>query len=157
MDMDVSLLNPFLSSCQDAFSQMFNIAPQNKDPYLLNPIGTHPWEISGIVGVSGDEIGIVAFRLHKLLASKMLEISGVTVDSDEERDAMEKDLVTEFTNIITGNAVSAITKRNISVSAPFVLSGPNHEISWPRNTKIIAVPFITRQGTFEVDLCFKDR
>ncbi len=154
--MDVSLLNPFLSSCQDAFAQMFNITPQHKDPYLLHP-GTHPWEISGVVGVSGDEIGIVAFRLHKLLASKMLEISGISVDSEEERDAMEKDLVTEFTNIITGNAVSAITNRNITVSAPFVLSGVNHEISWPKNTKVIAVPFITRQGSFEVDLCFKDR
>ena len=123
----------------------------------MNPVGTHPWEISGIVGVSGDEVGIVAFRLHRLLASKMLEISGVTADSDEEREAMEKDLVTEFTNIITGNAVSAISSKNISVSAPIVKSGANHEISWPRNTKIIAVPFITRQGTFEVDLCFRDR
>ena len=102
-------------------------------------------------------MGIVAFRLHRLLASKMLEISGVTADSDEEREAMEKDLVTEFTNIITGNAVSAISSKNISVSAPIVKSGANHEISWPRNTKIIAVPFITRQGTFEVDLCFRDR
>ena len=155
--MDVSLLNPFLSSCQEAFSQMFNIAPQNKPPYLLNPIGTHPWEVSGIVGVSGDEMGIVAFRLHRLLATKMLDISGVEADTDEEKEAMEKDLVTEFTNIITGNAVSAIPNKNITVSAPFILSGPNHEIPWPKNTKIIAVPFITRQGSFEVDLCFKER
>ncbi len=154
--MEVSLLNPFLSSCQEAFSQMFNIAPQNKDPYLLPPVGTHPWEISGVVGVSGDEAGIVAFRLHRILATKMLSISGIEADSNEEKEAMEKDLVTEFTNIITGNAVSAITNKNISVSAPFILSGQNHEIPWPKNTKIIAVPFTTRQGNFEVDLCFKD-
>jgi chemotaxis protein CheX len=155
--MDVTLLNPFLSSCQDAFSQMFNITPQNKEPYLLNPVGTHPWEISGIVGVSGDESGIVAFRLHRILAGKMLDISGITAESEFERDAMEKDLVTEFTNIITGNAISAIPNKNINVSAPIVKAGANHEISWPRNAKIIAVPFITRQGSFEVDLCFKDR
>ncbi|MBQ1832937.1 MAG: chemotaxis protein CheX [Treponema sp.] len=153
--MEASFLNPFLSACQDAFSQMFNIVPQNKQPYLLNPIGTHPWEISGIVAVSGDEIGIVAFRLHKLLASKMLDISGVMTDSPEEKEAMTKDLVTEFTNIITGNAISAMTTKNISVSAPYILLGENHVISWPRNTHIIGVPFITRQGTFEVDLCFK--
>ena len=124
--MDVSFLNPFLSSCQDAFSQMFNISPQHKDPYLLNPVGTHPWEISGI-----------------------------TTSSVEEKEAMEKDLVTEFTNVITGNAVSAITNKNINVSAPYVITGPNHVIPWPRNTPIIGVPFITRQGTFEVNLCFK--
>ena len=153
--MDVSFLNPFLSSCQDAFSQMFNISPQHKDPYLLNPVGTHPWEISGIVAVSGDEVGILAFRLHKLLATKMLDISGITTSSVEEKEAMEKDLVTEFTNVITGNAVSAITNKNINVSAPYVITGPNHVIPWPRNTPIIGVPFITRQGTFEVNLCFK--
>ena len=152
--MDVSILNPFLSSCQDAFSQMFNIAPQNKTPYLVNPVGTHPWEISGMVTVSGDAVGMVAFRLHRVLATKMLDITGVTVDTPEEKEAMEKDLVTEFTNVITGNAVSALPG-NITVSAPFILSGENHVISWPKNTPVIGVPFITRQGNFEVDLSFR--
>ncbi|MBQ2601069.1 MAG: chemotaxis protein CheX [Treponema sp.] len=153
--MDASILNPFLSSCKDAFSQMFGILPQNKDPYLLNPVSTHPWEISGIVGVSGDAVGIVAFRLHRILARKMLEISGITIDSPEERESMERDLVTEFTNVITGNAVSAIVSRNITVSSPIVIVGANHVISWLKNTHIIGVPFSTRHGMFEVDLCFK--
>ena len=153
--MNASFLNPFLTSCQDAFSQMFNIAPQNREPFLLNPASTHQWEISGVVAVSGDEMGVVAFRLHRLLASKMLEISGVKVETAEEKEAMEKDLVTEFTNVITGNAVSAISDRNITVSAPFVLMGENHVINWPKNVRIIGVPFVTRQGSFEVDLCFR--
>ncbi len=153
--MDVSLINPFLSACEDTFATMFNIIPQHKPPYLLNPISAHSWEISGIVAVSGDVTGVVAFRLHKILADKMLDISGVSVDSPEEKDEMAGQLVSELTNIITGNAVSAITTKNISVSAPVIRSGENHVIPWPRTTRIIGVPFYTRQGAFEVNVCFK--
>lgn len=153
--MDVSVINPFLSACEEAFVTMFNIVPQHKDPYLLNPSATHMWEISGLVAVSGDEIGIVVFRLHKRLAAKMLELSGITLDSPEEKEEMEKGLVSEFTNIITGNAVSAIKNKNITVSAPNVSAGENHVIPWPRTARIMAVPFYTKEGIFEVDICFR--
>ncbi len=152
--MEASFLNPFLSSCQEAFVTMFNLESQHKQPYLLNPIGNNSWEISGLVAVNGEETGIVAFRLHKILANKMLELSGITIESPEEQEAMMKDLATEFTNIITGNAVSSI-KKNIFVSSPDIRYGEDHEIPWPRSTKIIAVPFYTKFGSFEVDLCFK--
>ena len=75
--------------------------------------------------------------------------------SPEEQEEMEKGLVSEFTNIITGNAVTAITDRNITVSAPAIRFGEDHVIPWPRNNKIIAVPFYTKVGVFEVDLCFR--
>ncbi|HAM78249.1 MAG: chemotaxis protein CheX [Treponema sp.] len=153
--MEASFLNPFLSACEEAFVTMFNISPEHRQPYLLNPIAQHSWEISGLVAVSGDETGIVAFRLHKILAAKMIQLSNIEISSPEELEDMEKGLVSEFTNIITGNAVSAITDRNISVSAPDIRYGENHVIPWPRSAKILAVPFYTKHGTFEVDLCFK--
>ena len=153
--MEASFLNPFLSACQEAFVTMFNIGPEPRQPYLLNPIAQHSWEISGLVAVSGDETGIVAFRLHKILAAKMIQLSNIEISSPEELEEMEKGLVSEFTNIITGNAVSAIKGKDISVSAPDIRFGENHVIPWPRSTKVIAVPFYTKHGTFEVDLCFK--
>ena len=153
--MEASFLNPFLSACEEAFVTMFNISPEHRQPYLLNPIAQHSWEFSGLVAVSGDETGIVAFRLHKILAAKMIQLSNIEISSPEELEDMEKGLVSEFTNIITGNAVSAITDRNISVSAPDIRYGENHVIPWPRSAKILAVPFYTKHGTFEVDLCFK--
>ncbi|MBO4320038.1 MAG: chemotaxis protein CheX [Treponema sp.] len=152
--MEASFLNPFLTACMEAFKTMFNLEPQHKQPYLLNPIGNNSWEISGLVAVNGEETGIVAFRLHKILAAKMLELSGIRIESPEEQEEMMKGLVEEFTNIITGNAVSNI-KKNILVSAPDIRYGEDHVIPWPRSTKIIAVPFYTKFGSFEVDLCFK--
>jgi len=152
--MDVSTINPFLSACEEAFQTMFNINPQHKDPYLLNPGTTHMWEVSGLVKVSGDETGIVVFRLQKRLAEKLLELSGITLESPEDLEPMEKDFVSEFTNIITGNAVSAMQQKTIIVSSPLIRVGENHPIPWPAKTRIIGVPFYTKQGIFEVDLSF---
>ena len=71
--MDVKIINPFLVSCENAFKNMFDMPPQHKDPYLLDPNAGHAWEISGLLGITGDYNGVVAFRLHKILADKMLE------------------------------------------------------------------------------------
>ncbi|MBQ9494164.1 MAG: chemotaxis protein CheX [Treponema sp.] len=153
--MDVRVINPFLTSCENAFSNMFNLTPQHKEPYLLDAKTGHAWEISGLLGLTGDCDGVVAFRLHKILADKMLERSGIKADTIKEREELSKQLVSEFTNIISGNAISEIRDKNISVSPPVVVTGKNHMLSWPKNYPIVAIPFVTSHGPFEVDVCFK--
>ena len=77
--MDVKIINPFLISCENAFKNMFDMPPQHKDPYLLDPNAGHAWEISGLLGLMGDCNGVVAFRLHKIFADKMLERSSICI------------------------------------------------------------------------------
>ncbi len=153
--MNAKIINPFLSAGLSTFESMFSIAPTNKEPYLLQVDMGHPWEISGLLGITGDYHGIVAFRLHKILSLKMLELSGMTVANKDEQEEMATGLVSEFTNIIAGNAVSMIPDVNLKVSPPVTVSGRNHVISWPRNYPVIAIPFVTKHGPFEVDVCFK--
>ncbi|MFA6857244.1 MAG: chemotaxis protein CheX, partial [Treponema sp.] len=113
------------------------------------------WEISGLLGLTGDYTGVLAFRLHVVLAAKMLEISGMQTDSAEENEELSSQLVSEFTNIIGGNAASAITHKNINITPPVVIKGRDHSISWPRNYPVVAIPFVTQFGPFEVDVCLK--
>ena len=153
--MNAKIINPFLSAGLSTIESMFSIAPTNKEPYLLQVDMGHPWEISGLLGITGDYNGIVAFRLHKILSLKMLELSGMTVANKDEQEEMATGLVSEFTNIIAGNAVSMIPDVNLKVSPPVTVSGRNHVISWPRNYPVIAIPFVTKHGPFEVDVCFK--
>ena len=153
--MNAKIINPFLSAGLSTFESMFSIAPTNKEPYLLQVDMGHPWEISGLLGITGDYNGIVAFRLHKILSLKMLELSGMTVANKDEQEEMATGLVSDFTNIIAGNAVSMIPDVNLKVSPPVTVSGRNHVISWPRNYPVIAIPFVTKHGPFEVDVCFK--
>ncbi|MCR5290771.1 MAG: chemotaxis protein CheX [Treponema sp.] len=153
--MDVKIINPFLAACTNAFQSMFSISPTAKAPYVMEIREGHPWEISGILGLTGDYYGVVAFRLHKILANKLLDLSGVSSDKPEEKEELSNQLVSEFTNIVAGNAASAIRTSNIGVSPPVVISGHNHVISWPHNYPVIAIPFVTQFGPFEVDVCFK--
>lgn len=153
--MDVTVVNPFLTACENAFKSMFNLTPEHKAPYLLDVLANRHWEISGILGLTGDYSGIIAFRLHTVLAGKMLEISGVQVNTPEEKDEMSHHLVSEFTNIIGGNAASAITHKNIDITPPVVITGKDHIISWPQSYPVVAIPFVTQFGPFEVDVCLK--
>ena len=64
-------------------------------------------------------------------------------------------LVSEFTNIISGHAVTSLPDYNLDISPPFCVMGHNHMIAWPKNFPVIAIPFVTPYGPFEVDVCFK--
>ncbi len=154
MGMDAKIINAFLTEGINTFHDMFNIGPENKEPHLLDIHAGHPWEISGLLGVTGSIKGIVAFRLHKTLANKMLELSGLECKPEDYED-MAIGLVSEFTNIISGHAVTTLSEYNLDISPPFCVMGHNHLIAWPKNFPVIAIPFVTPYGPFEVDVCFK--
>jgi chemotaxis protein CheX len=139
----------------NAFSTMFGIEANPNKPGLLDPTALgHQWEISGLLGLTGQYKGIVAFRLHKILANKMLEFSGIECSEDERND-VAIGLVSEFTNVISGHAVTALKDYFLDISPPYTIIGQNHVIAWPKNYPVISIPFTTPYGPFEVDVCFK--
>lgn len=152
--MDVKIINPFLSAGLYTFEQMFGIKPEHKDPFVLEINAGHQWEVSGLLGVTGDYNGVVAFRLHKILAYKLLDMSGISVRPEEKND-MAQQLVSEFTNIVAGSAVSAIKDMDLDISPPVTIAGQNHTIQWPRSYPVVGIPFVTPYGPYEVDVCFK--
>lgn len=153
--MDVKIINPFLSAGLNTFQEMFNIEATNKEPFILKVDVGHQWEISGILGITGDYSGVVAFRLHKVLSYKLLELSGMGDIPEKDRDEMAQQMVSEFVNIVAGNAVSVIKDYNLLVSPPVSITGRNHTIAWPKNYPVIGIPFTTPFGPYEVDVCFK--
>ena len=153
--MNVDVINAFLTEGMNAFSTMFGIEANPNKPGLLDPTALgHQWEISGLLGLTGQYKGIVAFRLHKILANKMLEFSGI-VCSEDERNDVAIGLVSEFTNVISGHAVTALKDYFLDISPPYTIIGQNHVIAWPKNYPVISIPFTTPYGPFEVDVCFK--
>ncbi|HPO02010.1 MAG TPA: chemotaxis protein CheX [Treponemataceae bacterium] len=136
---------------------MFSIDARAGEPYLLGDELKHRWEISGILGLTGDYQGLVGFRLPRLLADKMLERSGIETKTEEERQETVYGMIGEMTNIIAGNASSAIDHASIDISPPVVIFGENHRIAWPKTMPVIAIPFSSPSGPFEVDVCFKKK
>ncbi len=156
--MSVSFINPFLASTMNLFTEMFQITPEMGKPFVLDLLGNHRWEISGVIGLTGQANGIVVIRLPHMLSTKLLEKSGVEVPQDpQELEQIINEMVGEFVNIIAGNALSQLGHLKIDVSPPFTIQGHNHSIAWPTKLgPIISIPFHTKHGPFEVDVCFKE-
>jgi len=151
--MDVSVVNPFLNSTIRLFKEMFHINPTYGKPFIVAPNGNHRWEISGIIGIVGEHEGVIVFRITSLLAQKLLQLSGVSTKDPEETDQVLREMIGEFANIISGNAIAEIQHRKIEITPPVVIQGKNHNISWQFEAPIIGVPFVTSYGPFEVQIC----
>jgi len=133
---------------------MFVLDATASQPYVLGREVGHRWEISGIIGITGDYQGVVSVRLSTVLANKLLEKTGVKTANEEERSDLLYGLIGELINIIAGTTISSI-HASIDISPPLVVYGQNHTIAWPKTIPVIAIPFITSLGPFEVAVCFK--
>lgn len=151
--MEAALINPFLQISIQAFKQMFGIEANNGSPYVMEPTINHRWDLSAVVGLSGDVRGILALRMHERFVDSLLDKSGIAWDSPAERKELARSLAGEVLNVIGGNAAGKIKDINIDLTPPAVVVGPNHKIPWPIKNAIICIPFRTHIGDFEVVMC----
>lgn len=133
---------------------MFQLEVIPGEPYLMKKEIAHRWELSGIIGVTGDYKGIVSIRLSRVLADRMLRRSGLVVTSPEEREDTLYGMIGELINIVAGNASSQLSP-NVDISPPIIVLGRNHSIAWPRTIPVISIPFASALGPLEVAVCFQ--
>ncbi len=155
--MDAAIINPFLTAVIGVFENMFGVSPQPGAAYILQDEINHRWDTSGILGITGDYHGLVGFRLSRILGDKMLQRSGIKTETEEERVETVYGMVGELTNIISGNAASSIDHASVEISPPVVIRGAHHQITWPKTIPVIAIPFTSPLGPFEVDVCMLRR
>jgi chemotaxis protein CheX len=149
---NAAYINPFLSSTIKLFEQTFGFSPEPGTVYLDDRAGKHRWDISAVMVLTGNAIGVVALRLTRYLSEKLLVKSGVTWQNEDEREDLISGMVGELVNIIAGNASSELVEYEIEISVPIVVQGENHTISWPDKAPIVGVPFSTPYGPFLIDV-----
>ncbi len=150
--MNVRLINPFLSATMGVFEQTFQLGATPGDVYLDERAYTHRWDISAVMVLTGNAIGVVAIRLTRVLADKLLGRSGVTWENQEEREKLVNGMVGELVNVIAAQASNHLEEYKIEISVPIVVQGINHTISWPDKQPIVAIPFSTTVGPFVVNV-----
>lgn len=155
--MDATIINPFLNAAISVFENMFGVSPQPGAPYLLEGEINHRWDTSGVLGITGDYHGLIGFRLSRILGDKMLQKTGIQTETEADRQETVYGMVGELTNIISGNASSAIAHAAVEISPPLVIRGEHHQITWPKSIPVIAIPFTSALGPFEVDVCMIKR
>lgn len=150
--MNAALVNPFLAATIELFERTFGITPRVGEVYLDDRARNHRWDISAIMILTGSAIGVVAVRLTRVLADKLLRKSGVEWKDDEERLSLCDGMVGELVNVIAGNASGNLSGYDVEISVPLVVQGRNHTVSWPDQAPILSIPFSTELGPFLVNV-----
>lgn len=132
------------------FLTIFQIEIEDGLPYTVDPDNDTGWDISGVIGVTGDLSGLITMRYHKKFAEFLLERSKLHDKKTDMSQSLMNDMIGEVANTITGNVMSESGVKELLLSVPVAIQGKNHIISWPKNTEITAIPFKIGSETFVV-------
>jgi chemotaxis protein CheX len=99
------------------------------------------WDISGIIGLSGEAHGAVAISLKEDTAFRLTSI--LTGKEYSTLDREVTDMLGEIVNIIAGNVKNVFEKKHrMKISMPSIIKGKAHSIVWPsEKARIICIPF----------------
>ncbi len=149
--MDVRYINPFLTAVQNVFETMINIPFDLGKPSVKREAAA-PFEVSGIIGITGEVIGsvVVSFpeNIALQLASALLGDQLTTVNADCT------DAIGEIATMIAGDAKNGFPQGDTSVSVPTVIIG-KHKVAYPSGVPIITIPCKTNGGWFAIDVALK--
>ena len=150
--MDVSYVNPFIRATIETFQTMLNVKLEVGTPELKNE-AKHTYDVSGIIGLSGEAQGIISLSFPKELALKVVsallgtEIKTITPDVT--------DGIGEIVNIVAGYAKQYLTEYKLSISLPNVVVGSGHQIAVPSGVMTIVVPFQSSIGELAMEIALK--
>jgi chemotaxis protein CheX len=152
VSMDVSYINPFVVSTIETFTKMLNSEAKPGKIELKND-ESHTYDISGVIGLSGEAQGSICLSFPKLIA---LKVVSALVGADIKIIGPEvSDAIGEIANIIAGNAKQHLTQYNLSISLPKVIMGKDHKIASQRGVPTIIVPFESSLGNFAMEVSLK--
>ena len=135
-------IQPFIKVCETVFRDFCKTDVKagrvffaTKDEYETS------WDISGIIGFSGEASGAVAISLKDVTALKITELLTETEHTSLDDDVT--DAIGEIINIITGNVKKYFEDEfRVKISLPTIVKGEAHSIIWPsEKTRIICIPF----------------
>jgi chemotaxis protein CheX len=149
--MDVRYINPFLTAVQNIFETMINVAYTLGKPSLKKDNVT-TYEISGIIGITGEVNGCVVVSFPESVALQLA--SALLGDELTQVNDDCKDAIGEIANMVAGDAKKRFPAGNTSISVPSVVFG-KHSVSHPRGVPIISIPCKTDAGDFAIEVALK--
>jgi chemotaxis protein CheX len=151
----VKYIQPFVDSTLKVFKEFLNVDINAGQPFLFNHNNNDcSYDISGIIGIAGHTLGIVAVSFPKLLALDLA--SRMTGETIKIFDDTVIDLVGEIVNIIAGNAKQGLEQYQLVISLPSIVKGVNHQIVGVTGVPLIGIPFSAPKGTLYLFVSLKD-
>lgn len=125
----------FIDSVANYFRQLQDEDIVISTPYLNENHTPIVSDYTGVIGITGNNKGLVYFTAPKPLLEKMLT---VMQESDSGEDNLV-DLVGEVANTVAGNARSHFGP-DFNISVPFVFRGQPESINIPKDRYSFVIP-----------------
>jgi chemotaxis protein CheX len=134
-------IQPFVDVCISVFKKFIGVDLVANRPHFTDKETVYDWDISAVIGLTGEARGAVVISMKKDLAVK---ITGLLTGSEhKDLDDEVVDAIGEIVNIIAGNAKKGLEESfRLVISLPTIVKGKDHSIEWPNNqARIICIPF----------------
>ena len=145
------LVAAFVNSAKNVLSTMLGVESHiGKSELKVRPNPTY--DVSGIVGFSGEVTGSVVVSFHKDAALKIVEAlccEKLEMDSEDFADA-----IGELSNMIAGNAKKDFGLR-ADITIPSVIIGHGHTVARLRDVPCIKIPCTSDAGDFALEVNIK--
>jgi chemotaxis protein CheX len=124
-------------------------------PSIKNTPST-TYDVSGIIGMSGDVAGSVVLSFPQSTAERVVKLftgGDYAAGTPDFADA-----IGELTNMISGNAKGLFQgKKKVSISCPSVIIGTGHTVARPREVPCICIPCSTDCGDLVIEIAIQER
>lgn len=150
--MDPHCIKAFVTSIRNVFHTMLKLDVAIGTPECKNtPVASY--DISGIIGMSGDVSGLVVISFPTATAERVVAaLIGAPMSANHPDFA---DAIGELVNMVSGGAKALFGGANAAITCPSVISGPNHVVRTPRDTPCIAIPCTTTCGVFMIEVAIR--
>jgi chemotaxis protein CheX len=134
-------IQSFIDVCQNVFRDLLGCELTAERPYFTNPDVVDRWDISAVIGLTGEARGAMVISMKTELAVRITGI--LTGASHFSVDEDVADAVGEIINIIAGNAKKSLEEAfRLVISLPTIIEGNKHTIKWPnQQARVICIPF----------------
>lgn len=150
--MDQSYVIPFIKSVQNVFETMLQLPVQIGAPTLKQQ-NEPSYDVSGIIGMSGDVEGSVVLSFPTATAERVVSLFTGTELSHTHEDFA--DAIGELVNMVSGGAKAQFQGKHVSISCPSVVIGTAHQVYGRKDVIAICIPCSSDCGEFNVEVSIK--
>ena len=147
--MDPAYITPFVSSISNVFETMLQLPVTVGAPGIKSE-DTPTYDISGIIGMTGDVEGTIVLSFPTATAERAVTLfTGMELPADHEDFA---DAVGELVNMVSGGAKAQFHGKDVGISTPTVIVGSGHNVYGRKSMTTIAIPCNCDVGEFNVEV-----
>lgn len=148
---DPKLIVPFVNSVRQVFTKMVGVTTTISGVQIKGTPGP-TYDVSGIIGFSGEVTGSVVVSFQKEAAVKLANaLAGMEIEFGTPDFS---DAIGELANMIAGSAKKDLGgPANISI--PSVIIGSGHTVARLSDVPCVVIPCTTAVGDFAVEVCIK--